>query len=177
MKCDFNCCDWSKHFHIDNCFLSNNALRNDSVHGKRQPSPSLWVKKTQFDKQLAADIVWWCYHAQNRSPLWGAAYKWGLKIFFSSLFCGLLFSSQMRKWFAAGYSGGIPSTFFSNQELSSTLSSGIYEVLIRELTFSAQERRQNPISISLSSHKISFYSSLWIQSLFATLMAYWYFPI
>ena len=93
-------------------FCLTMRFRNDSVHGKRQPSPSLWVKKTQFDKQLVADIVWWCYQAQNRSPLWGAAYKWGLKIFFSSLFCGLLFSRQMRKWFAAGYSGGIPSTFF-----------------------------------------------------------------
>lgn len=57
----------------------------------------LWVKKTQFDKQLAAAIAWWCYHVQNRSPVWGKIFKWGLKIFFLLLFCSLLFCSHMRK--------------------------------------------------------------------------------
>lgn len=54
VKYDFNY--WSKHFHINNCFLSYSLCRNDSDHGKRI-FPFVVSEETQFDKQLAAAIA------------------------------------------------------------------------------------------------------------------------
>lgn len=57
VKYDFNYCDWSKHFHINNCFLSHSLCRSESEQGKRIV-PFVVSEETQFDKQLAAAIAW-----------------------------------------------------------------------------------------------------------------------
>lgn len=113
VKYNFNYCDWPKHCHINNCFLSSNLCSNDSVHRKRMFSLHCeWRKKThQYDKQLAVAFIWWCYHVQNRSLVWGEIYKWGLKIFILN---SALHYFPWGKWLAAGYSCGIPSTFLDS---------------------------------------------------------------